>query len=149
METALDLQLDVPPVNVNCFDFSGNLTISQDIKGDIDYVIEPNRCTLDMKTCEKFQNLNINEMCKEFADKNAFYYKVFSANHPKFECPIKAGNYTWERVNFDLSFISMLPLHGYIWIVTVKFVAAEKGSRVKKTILCMNTETKITRGRRN
>ena len=140
--------MKIPSENIGSLLFSGGLTVSQDILGDIDLVIESSHCSLDLTKCEKFNNINIKGMCDKFKDENAVYSNMFTSIRPKFECPIKAGNYTLDKTPFDLKLVSMFPLAGYVWVVTFKFVVPEKGKKTKKIVFCLMSETKIIRANR-
>lgn len=134
-----------PPSNINKLKFSGNIAVSEEIPGEIELVFEPNKCTLDMKTCEKYGNINIREMCSKFEDKSAFYSATFAAIKPAFKCPIQPGNYTWESSTLELTPLAMFPLDGFVWVASIKLVSSVKRSKTKKTVLCLNSETKIVR----
>lgn len=137
------LNLSFPPVNYVNIKYSGSINVTHEVKGDIELVMEGNRCTLDMKTCEKNNNLNVGGICQKFHDKNAFYSSLFDNIKPRLKCPIKPGIYMIEEGFLDLSLISLLPLDGYIYVCAFKLAYGEKGSRAKKVAMCLNTETKI------
>lgn len=119
MKTAIKVDFNVSNSNIeNKISLSGRMSVSEEIAGELDLVLEVNKCTLDMKNCEKSATVNVREICKKFKDKNAFYYSVFSSIKPQLQCPIKAGNYSSEQSTIELSMISLLPLDGYIWLVT-------------------------------
>lgn len=131
--------------STNKLNFSGYITVIEDIRGSIDFVMESSKCSLDLKICEKGSTRNVKEMCKKFSDTNAIYSFLFDAVKPRVSCPIKAGNYSVPAGTVDLSLFAMLPVDGFIWVVSYKLVATEKGSKIKKVVLCMRSETKITR----
>lgn len=138
------ITMKAPQSNIgNKILFSVLITVSEEVPGEIEFVIESNRCTLDMKTCEKYPVMNVREMCKKFQEKNAFFSMTLASFKPPLKCPIKTGNYSLEESFIDLTPVAFVPLDGFVWIVTFKLVANEKGSKNKKTVLCMNSETKI------
>lgn len=124
---------------------SGPFHISEEITGNIEMVLETNKCSLDMKKCEKYSNHNIPNMCIKFRENNAFYSAAFASIHPPLRCPIKPGNYTADDSTFDMTAIQMLPIDGYVWVITFKLVASESGSKTKRIVFCLNTETKIAK----
>lgn len=141
----MTLSLAIPKVNIGSMKYSGVITVTEVVSGEIEFVLEASKCTLDMKTCDKYATVNFREMCKKFRDKNAFYSSVFENIKPSFNCPIQPGNYTVEEAVIDLTPVSFVPLDGFIWVVTFRFVSSEKGSKTKKIVMCLNSETKIFR----
>lgn len=146
IDVPMKMFLEVPKLSVNGFNISGYVTVTDEVRGDVDMVIEATRCSIDMKSCEKYQNINIREMCTNFGRKNRYYTAVFAAIKPKVECPIKPGNYTLESTRLDLSGLRMFPLEGFVWILTFKLVSIEKKS--KKVVFCLISELEVTRGSR-
>lgn len=144
METLMSVHLIIPGSNLNVVTLSGYVNVKQDIQGDMELVLESNRCTFDMKTCEKFPSPTIRELCRKFNTKNAFYSSFFDNIKPTVKCPLKAGNYTINKTKLDLSPIYALPLDGYVWISKIKVLAKDKNNK-KRIEMCMNTETKIIR----
>lgn len=125
--------------------YSGYINVTEEIIGDLEFVIEGNRCTMDMKTCEKDNNLNVGGMCQKFEDKFAFYTGFFDSITPKWKCPIKPGIYTVHDGSMDLAIISLLPLDNKVFITTFRLVYGEKGKKAKKIAMCLNVETKVFR----
>ncbi|CRK88021.1 CLUMA_CG001807, isoform A [Clunio marinus] len=124
---------------------SGTLDVSEEIAGDIVFILETNKCTLNMKTCEKFTTLNIRDFCDRFTDKNQFFYEALASVQPEFKCPIKAGNYTMFPTIVDLSVTNMFPLDGYVWVASFKFISITNKGKTKKIVFCMNIEIKVVR----
>jgi hypothetical protein len=108
-------------------------------------VFESNRCSWDMKTCHKETTINLKDICSKLQDKYAFYSEFLSSFNPKLECPIKAGNYTKDKSELDLSLLALLPLDGYMFMANIKLIASNKESKVKKIALCMNVEAKVSK----
>lgn len=121
--------------------------MTEEVLGDIEFVLGASKCTLDMKTCEKYPTTNIREMCKKFQERNAFYSSALSNFKPPLKCPLKPGNYTLSESRMDLAPVAFIPLDGFVWIVTFKFVSTEKVSQNKKIVMCLNSEVKIVKTR--
>jgi len=117
--------------------------VPQEIQGDIDFILESNRCSLDLKVCENYGIVNYKGLCQKFSDKTAIFSGFFSGFKPTLRCPVKPGNYTMDEISFDLAIIAMLPIDGSIWYTNTKLIASQNGSKKKKILLCMNSETKI------
>jgi hypothetical protein len=126
---------------------NGTIVVNEEIRGDFDIVAESTRCSLDMKTCEKFSTLRIRDACKLINDKNAFYSAALEKISPQIKCPIKPGKYYLSKTSADLSILSLLSLDGYVWMDKITFSTNDIGSKTKKRILCINAETKITKMR--
>lgn len=142
------MNLTIPKSDLNIVRVAAVILVTEEVKGDLSLLIETNKCSLDMKTCEKFTGVNVPDICKKFVDKNAFYSPVFEKIKPPFRCPLKPGLYTLEESVLDLFIISMMPLDGYIWVVKFQLISSQKGKKAKEIAMCLNSETKITRARR-
>lgn len=142
MEMPLTVHMHVPKVNIGRIKISGVLEAKEEVLGDIEFVMEASRCTLDMKTCEKYSTLNVGEMCVKFEWKNIYYSGIFDNFKPHLKCPFQPGNYTLEESVLDLSPFTMFPLDGYVYIAAFRLVSG-KARKSKKVIMCINTETKI------
>jgi hypothetical protein len=124
----------------------GTITVNEDIVGDVSAVAEPTRCSLDMKTCQKLSPFKFGELCKKIIDKNSFCYNTWKNISPPFRCPLKPGNYTVPETSIDLSMFSMLSIDGYVFVIRVKFFV-NGGNNVKRTLMCVNTESTFTKVR--
>lgn len=122
---------------------SGLVTVTEDILGDIDLVLESSRCSLDFKACSRENTMNVKGMCNLFKEKNAFYSKVFQSFQPNLDCPLKAGNYTLKDTSLDLKFAKFLPIDNYIFVDTFKWITNDKKSRSKKVLMCFYLEVKV------
>lgn len=138
------LYLDLAKTNINALKYSGYISVTEEVKGEIDLSMEVNKCTLDMKTCDKENNMNFRELCKKFDDKNAFFSSVLENIKPQLKCPIMPGNYTIGESFMDMSIIKYIPLDGFVWVATLRLMT---GGKHKKIAMCLNTETKIIRVR--
>jgi hypothetical protein len=125
----------------------GFALMSEEIQGDLELIIDTSRCSLDMKTCEKISPLSFREICKKVSDKNAFYYSSLESISPPLQCPLKPGNYSIPESSLDLSFISLLSIDGYVWVLSAKLVRIVAGKKTKKSLMCLNMEIKITKNR--
>ena len=130
----------------NGISFSGGGWTKNEVPGNLTGSLEFSRCSLDLKFCEKWQNVNVKEVCAKFVDKNMIYSVIMNAIKPKLECPIKSGNYTLDQTSLDLSALRLFPVAGYIWVLTAKFISYDKQSKTKNVVLCFNAELKITTG---
>lgn len=138
----MQIELKIPKSNTNNkVMLSGIITVSEEISGQVDLVIEANKCSLDMSNCEKAPAVNIKDMCGKF--KSPFYATAFASIQPPLACPIKPGNYTMRECAIELSMIALLPLDGFIYVTSMKMVASENGGKKKRLIFCLNAETKI------
>lgn len=146
--TAMKIFLRLPKSNLdNQILFQGDIIVSEEISGNIDFVLENYKCNLDMTKCDQAINQNIPEICKKFKEKNTFYSKAFQSIQPPMECPIKPGNYTLGPILLDLTIVSMLPIDGYVWIVNFKLASSVKGNKTKKLAMCLNSEVKVIKRR--
>lgn len=145
LATIIDLNVTIPNKRAEeLITLTGYASVSEEIPGEIGLVAEISRCSLDMKTCEKFNTRNFRDMCRRFTEKNAFYSKFFADIQPEWKCPIKSGNYV-VNASIETSPVAWMPIDNYVWVITFKLVANDPGHKQKKTILCMNSETKIIR----
>lgn len=127
---------------------SGTLTVKEKIFGPIDMSVENNRCSLDMKICEKFMTFNIKEVCKRMVDPMPLYASVFKNIQPPLKCPVEAGNYTVLPVEMDVSIMNLMPLDGYIYLTNIKISSATaNGGKSKKIAWCVTAEIKIEKVR--
>jgi hypothetical protein len=135
-----------PETSYDKFTFDGGtVVVNEDILGDIDLVIEGNRCTLDMKSCEKYPTLKIPGLCKLISVKKAFYLSVLDKVTPRPKCPAKAKNHTISSCSMDMTVLKMLSIDGYVWIV--KSTLSSNDGKIRKKIACLNVEVKVTKDR--
>lgn len=137
------VNLTIPKMNYVQVKYAGVVSVTEEVKGELEMVIEGFKCSLDMTDCQKYNSFNVGGMCQKFQNTNAFYSSFFNSIRPPWKCPIKPGNYTIEEGLFDLNLISLLSLDGYVWSATFKFVSGDKRSKNKKIVMCLNSETKI------
>lgn len=138
-----------PKSNINRIELSGVLTVFEEIGGRIDFEVDTSKCSMDMKVCEKHGAKTIHGICKIFKDQKIFYENVFARINPPISCPVKPNNYTLNEIYADLPFLAVVPLDGYVWISTYRFITGEVGKKARKVALCMNMEIKITRPKRS
>lgn len=139
----MNFDMFLPEMVIDSATVSGLVTVSEEILGNIDLVMETNRCTLDLKTCFKENTINFKGMCKVFSMKNAFYSKVFDSLQPNFDCPLKAGNYTLRETSFDLMFARPFPIDGHIFIMTFKWIQVDRKNKTKRVLMCFYIEVKV------
>lgn len=147
IKTPVTINATVPESFTSTVTFVGVFTLSEEVIGDMDFVFTASRCSLDMKTCEKFNSINVKGMCEKFKDRHAFYSGVLEAIHPRIECPVQPNNYTVAPSSMDLSFTKFLSVEGYILIANYKLVTTDKKSKTKRIIVCINQEVKILNSR--
>lgn len=141
-EAPIKILLGLPRSAFNSAVVSGHVTVSEEISGDIELVVENSRCTIDMKTCERYRDLKTSGLCDNLKEKNEFYSSVLNSIYPRIECPIQPGNYTFEDTNFDLSFARFFPIDGHVFIQTYKL--SETGANKKKrTVMCLFFKVKV------
>lgn len=124
---------------------SGILEVKEKIWGPLDISLENNRCSIDMKNCEKFMTFNIKEVCKKFSDSMPLYANVFKNIRPPLKCPVEPGNYTIPPAELDISIMSLMPLDGYVYLTSFKVSSGVNGGKSKKIAWCLSIETKIER----
>jgi hypothetical protein len=121
--------------------FSGSLNISKVVNGPIELTIDVNKCDSDMKKCEKNPTQTFKQVCLKLKDKKSFYYSILSPFEPAFECPLKPQQYTTMNSSIDLTPLTFLPVNGYIWIITGKFIAGH----AREIAFCLESNLKIVR----
>jgi hypothetical protein len=114
---------------------------------EVDLVIEGNRCSLDIKTCEKYPTIKVENLCMHVERKNAYYSAILEKFEPRLHCPVKPANYTIMKYFFDLKSIALLPLDGYVFVLKVTLASKDPKTKKKKLVGCANIEIKITRER--
>lgn len=144
----MKLNFDVPQSNLNSrISTSGTISVSEEVSGKLTLVLETNFCTLDMKKCEKTLTFNFKEICAKLKDTKAFYSSFLSNFHPRLECPFKAGNYTKNKSELDLSFLAPMALDGKVFVTEIRLLSFDADKRNRKVVMCINAETKITKVR--
>lgn len=149
LDTPSKLYLDIPGTFHDSATVSAILTVQEKITGDIDFVVTGSKCTHDLKTCAKINNINVKGICQKFADKNSFAANIFAAIYPPLVCPVEPGNYSLPPTTLDLRFAKIFPIEGYVITINYKAVSTDKKLKTKRTVFCLNQETKVTNGREN
>lgn len=147
MKTPMNIYPRFPAAPNHKVAFNGYIEASEDFTGELVLVLDTSRCSLDMKTCEKFSNRNIRNMCARFKEQNKFYSSAFANIKPPLVCPIKAGNYSLGDSSLDLSALALMPIDGYVWLIKYRLVSVEDGGKSRRIIMCVNSEIKIVRTR--
>ena|SRR5690349_7913442 len=141
-------EIRMPKSNLNhIITVSGMLVVTREITGSLSLVMQTHKCNVDMTKCENDAVKNIPDVCKRFKDKNPIFAIPMSYIKPKFECPVKPGNYTIDTMKVDLSILAMMPIDGYIYLSSLKFVSSSKGGKLKTIEMCWNVEMKIVKVR--
>lgn len=138
----------MPQSNINGISFAGSVHLKKDLGKNLAFSVEPNRCSFDLKKCEKYPGATFEDLCRMFNDKHHLFSSFFSRVKPPVKCPLKAGNYTFEESKLDFSIFSALAIDGYTWLATFKVLSPEEGVKRKRIVLCLNTETKIVQTRK-
>lgn len=146
MKTPVTINVTVPESFSTSMTFVGSFTLSEEIVGG-DFVFSASRCSLDIKTCEKFNSINIKGICQKLNERHAFFSGVLDAIHPRLKCPVQAKNYTLAPSSMDMSFGKFLPYEGYILISNYKLVETDKKLKTKRIIVRINQEVQITDSR--
>lgn len=147
METPIKVNFTVPDVFYDSVIIAANITVQDKISGDLDFVVTGSKCTLDLKTCTKINNINVKGMCQKFTEKSAFFSNVFSSIHPQLDCPLLKNDYILPSSTLDLKFARIFSIEGFVITVTFKLVSTDKKSKTKHTVLCVTMEVKVTTGR--
>lgn len=137
------MNLNLPKESSDFGVLSGTVQVKEDIFGDLDFALEASRCSVGLKECEKYGNLNSKGLCKKLKEKNAIYSPFIRSFQPNFECPIKAGNYTMPETTIDLRFAKIFPVDGFVFISTWKWVALDRKAKLKRTVMCYYLEVQI------
>jgi hypothetical protein len=125
----------------------GNLEVFKKLHGPIDISSDLNRCTLNMRTCEKFVNRNMRNVCKRFTNSSLNLSDMLTKVVPPLKCPIEAGNYTVERTDVDLKMLSYAPLDGFIYNILIKLITTDPVTKSRIIASCIKVEVKIVRVR--
>lgn len=142
-EAPIKVELLLPRSAFNSAMVSGHVTVSEVISNDIEFVVENSRCTIDLKTCERYRDFKTAALCSNLKEKNEFYSRVINAVHPRIECPIQPGNYTFQDTPFDLSFAKLFPIDGHVFVQRYKLFELNKVSKTKRNVMCLHFEVKV------
>ncbi|CRK88020.1 CLUMA_CG001806, isoform A [Clunio marinus] len=115
--------LKVPSLVVNTLNISGLIIVDEEIVGDLSFSVEANKCSLNMTACEKYPIVSLRNFCQRFNEKDKVYSAIFDNIQPRIQCPIKPGNYTISPATLDLSIFNLVPLDGFVWVTTFKFIS--------------------------
>jgi hypothetical protein len=120
-----------------------NFSVSEKLYGPMDLSFEINRCTSDMKSCEKLFNHNTRQACQKFQNSSTNIGKAANNITPLLKCPIEAGNYTLKRTEIDLKKFSFLPFDGFVLNVLYKFVTTIPSRKARVVASCIKMELKV------
>lgn len=124
---------------------SGSCLIKQKLSIPLDASFDSNRCTLDMKHCEKFNSLNVKGVCKRFTNSSSILGKMTAIITPPLSCPVQPGNYSTTKFDIDTKTISFLPLDGYIYNIQAKLASVNPATKKKTLVGCIKFEAKIVK----
>lgn len=140
--------LHVPENNLNdSISMEGNLQITETLNGPINFLIEANQCTLDMKTCTKLISFNIKNCCEKLKETKMFYSQLIQRVIPRMLCPVKPGKYTVQRSDVDLSAFSRMPFDGSIYIFHIKILTTDTTTKERIVATCFRMQFKIIKVR--
>lgn len=142
-EAPIIIMLVLPRSANNSAMVSGHITVGEEISGDIEFVVENSRCTIDMKICETYRDFKTTKFCSNLKEKDEFYSHILNAVHPRIECPIQPGNYTFEDTVFDLGFAKFFPIDGHVFIQKYKLAELNKANKTKRTVMCLYFRVKV------
>ncbi|CRK89253.1 CLUMA_CG003012, isoform A [Clunio marinus] len=127
------IQADVvaPKVSTKFFNFSAIFHVREDILGNLTFTVDTNKCSLDMKNCEKYLNV---EFCRRFEEKHMFYSAMLSNIAPPLICPFTAGDHILKPSILDFSFVDMFRLEGFIWVANFRLIAITNKGKTKKIL---------------
>ncbi|XP_065088221.1 uncharacterized protein LOC135709761 [Ochlerotatus camptorhynchus] len=132
------------PLNIttasNIVRFYGNFTVTETIQEPLELAVIPNRCTMDMKTCELFNKVTLPNVCRYINDDKGLWASFFKSMEPDLRCPIKPGVYKFENSIADLSFFVTFPLEGYRWQTSVKLYSKNQS---KKELFCLSSQSSM------
>lgn len=103
-----------------------------------------------MNQCDNQHTFVIPDVCKIFNQKNIAWTDLMLHTIPKTKCPLKPPLLKFRNATSDVSFLTYLPLDGYIWTVSVRMFKPIANVRHKKRLLfCIMIEATIQRGGQN
>ncbi|XP_021697711.1 uncharacterized protein LOC110675940 [Aedes aegypti] len=124
----------------NIVQFHGNFTVTETIQEPLELLIIPNRCTMDMKSCELFNKLTLTNICRYINDESGILAPFFRSIEPNIQCPIKPGFYQFKKSIIDLTFFLKFPLEGYRWQSSMKLYSR---SKPKKELYCLSEQVSM------
>ena len=139
---------EIPLNNLNdIVTFAGTFEVKEKLYGPIDLSFDNSRCSLDMKSCEKFLVINFREGCRRLTNTTLNFSYLLAAITPRLVCPVAAGNYTIKSTELNLKFISLLPIDGYIYNTIAKVISTDPVKKTRKLAWCSKLETKVVKVR--
>jgi hypothetical protein len=142
------LDLVIPENNANhTVSIGGRMEVLQKLYGPMDLTVEVNKCTLDLKTCEKVITINVKSLCSKIKDSNMFYALLLSRVVPPLNCPLNPGNYTVHHTEVDLSPFTYVPFDGFLFNFIVKILTTNPKTKARIIAICFQMEFKILKTR--
>ncbi|XP_062542049.1 uncharacterized protein LOC134210042 [Armigeres subalbatus] len=124
----------------NMVEFLGNFTVTETIQEPLELMIIPNRCTMDMTSCELFNKLTISNLCRYINDERVFLRSFLRSIEPNIRCPIRPGFYQFRNSSIDFRFFANFPLEGYRWQTSMKLYS---NSKPKRELYCLSSQTSM------
>ena len=142
------IKWNIPANNLSdVLTFVGNIEIKEKLYSPIDLSLDGNRCSLDMKTCEKTPAANIRGFCSKLSDPTFLFSYAVARIVPHLSCPINAGNYTILYTEVDMKILTYFPLDGFVYNSVVKVISTDPVKKTRKLAWCGKFETKIIKER--
>ncbi|CRK89254.1 CLUMA_CG003013, isoform A [Clunio marinus] len=134
INASMQVDVFVPKVFTKFMNMSAVLHIRENIPGNLTFTAETNKCSLDMKNCEKYLDVGVMELdlikifsfkdvCRLIEDKNMFYSAALTNIAPPLICPFKAGDHILKPSVLDLSIGEMFRAEGFIWVANFRLIA--------------------------
>ena len=144
----VSVKWNIPLNNLsNILTFVGTIEIKEKLYSPIDLSLDGNRCSLDMKSCEKTPAANMRGVCNKLTDSTFLFSYAVARIVPRLLCPINAGNYTILYTEVDMKILTYFPLDGFVYNSVVKVVSTDPVRKTKKLAFCGKFETKIVKDR--
>lgn len=107
------------------------------------FVTRIDRCNLKHKSCRKYDEIKLLEMCRKFRSQIPVISNIFQSIEPKLECPLKAQNYTIKDAEIALDIFSKLPIGNYLWIFKLQMILNRGSKNNSKKVTCSDVEVTI------
>jgi hypothetical protein len=143
-----DCQKDLPMktnftfgnATIDKLEMSGTANVTEEFK-DFEMNLELFKCSLDMKSCERYVTPPpIPEICEKLLKKDEFYSSILQAIEPRFVCPVKPGIYKMNFISYTIpSIFQYIRFGGQVWISKFQFI----DRKTRKAKACLNAETKV------
>uniref|UniRef100_A0A336MKP7 CSON003136 protein n=1 Tax=Culicoides sonorensis TaxID=179676 RepID=A0A336MKP7_CULSO len=127
------------------------IEVNETLKGPIELTITLEKCNMEKTKCSNFPPFNYPDTCPILTT-TFFGTKFFERIEPKLECPLKVGNYTFNKSEIDFTQLEKVPFDVGRYKVKWMFYQS-KGLAKKRMVMCFGATAKImmssNRGRKN